>query len=219
MSANRIGPYEHVLLKKSVPSSILLFYLKQLAQHENIFQDLFCSLGERGCWGFPFMHSRSAYRNASIAFSCLKGEHISLNRVPSSCCSQFQGSERSEFCLWSRSNALQWEATVLSHAWWLFFPWTVETCEEMRRLCVTEGKGGSDKRKKKKEGIIYYSNEMRSSRWWKRGRGLAAENLLLSTSVVSIRPWRNKKVQRESVIVTNLISIFPMNNIRGKGKG
>lgn len=34
---------------------------------------------------------------------------------------------------------------------------------------------------------------MRSGRWWKRGRGLAAENLLLSTSVISVSPWRNKK--------------------------
>lgn len=51
-------------------------------------------------------------------------------------------------------------------------------------LCSREGK---------KKTIIYYSNEMRSGRWWKKGRGLAAENLLLSTSVVSISPWRNKK--------------------------
>ena len=34
---------------------------------------------------------------------------------------------------------------------------------------------------------------MRSGRWWKRGRGLAAENLLLSTSVIPVSPWRNKK--------------------------
>lgn len=34
---------------------------------------------------------------------------------------------------------------------------------------------------------------MKSGRWWKRGRVLAAENLLLSTSVISLRPWQNNK--------------------------
>lgn len=49
------------------------------------------------------------------------------------------------------------------------------------------------RRRRKKKTIIYYSNEMRSGRWWKRGWGLAAENLLLTTSVISVSPWRNKK--------------------------
>lgn len=44
-----------------------------------------------------------------------------------------------------------------------------------------------------KKTIIYYSNEMRSGRWWERGWGLVAENLLLPTSVISVSPWRNKK--------------------------
>lgn len=73
------------------------------------------------------------------------------------------------------SNPLSWLVAV--------FPWTAKTHEELKRLCAAE----------KKKTIIYYSNEMRSGRWWKKGRGLAAENLLLSTSVVSISPWRNKK--------------------------
>lgn len=55
-------------------------------------------------------------------------------------------------------------------------------CEAEAPLCSRE-----------KKAIIYYSNEMRSGRWWKRGRRLVAENLLLSTSVISLSPWRNKK--------------------------
>lgn len=56
-------------------------------------------------------------------------------------------------------------------------------------VCVAEGK----EEEKKKKTIIYYSNEMRSGRWWKKGRGLAAETLLLATSTIWVGPWRNKK--------------------------
>ena len=78
------------------------------------------------------------------------------------------------------NNSLSWLVAVF---FCFFSPWTAKTYEEPKRLCVAG----------KKKTIIYYSNEMRSGRWWKRGRGLAAENLLLSTSVIPVSPWRNKK--------------------------
>lgn len=68
--------------------------------------------------------------------------------------------------------------------------------KEPRRLCLVrerERERGELGWGVERRGIIYYSNETRSSRWWERGRGLGAENLLLSTSVISIRLWRNKK--------------------------
>lgn len=57
-------------------------------------------------------------------------------------------------------------------------------------VCIAEGEGGGGGKKKT---IIYYSNEMRSGRWWKKGRRLAAETLLPATSTISVSAWRNKK--------------------------
>lgn len=83
-------------------------------------------------------------------------------------------------------------------------PWAGFYCERQQSSVMAGGRVSSELQKhvrgssasvlqRKKKPVIYYSNEMRSGRWWKRGRRLAAENLLLSTSVISLGPWRNKK--------------------------
>lgn len=89
-----------------------------------------------------------------------------------------RGSQRS---LQTLGSALQWETAILWRGWWPLLPWTVKKKET------------HEERGKKKKAVIYYSNEMKSGRWWKRGRVLAAENLLLCTSVISLRPWQNNK--------------------------
>lgn len=48
-------------------------------------------------------------------------------------------------------------------------------------LRAGRGRGGGG-------GVIYYSNEIRSSRWQKKGQSLAAESSRLSTSVISVKP-------------------------------
>lgn len=65
-----------------------------------------------------------------------------------------------------------------------FFSDCKQQHEELKGPRVAEGGGVT---------VTYYSNEIRSSRWQKKGQGLAAESSLLSTSVISVNPWPSPK--------------------------
>lgn len=65
-----------------------------------------------------------------------------------------------------------------------FFSDCKQQHEELKGPRVAEGGGVT---------VIYYSNEIRSSRWQKKGQGLAAESSLLATSVISVNPWPSPK--------------------------
>lgn len=167
---------------QSCSGGLNFFLWRELTQHENTFQYLFVLKEKQDVKSFQFMCGFSKYQKSPILSLWAFDEYITaLNHSVNSCSSV--GLRLVYTLAWPADPGQGFtvcETTVLHQGWWPFYP--LELHKQVRDWNAFLWRR---ERREKKMPIIYYSNEMKSSRWWKKGCRLTAENLPLSTSDLS----------------------------------